>query len=47
LELNRLEAANMLQSSREGNKKYFKANTEHPLYEEIHKMVLKESKEGK
>jgi len=46
LELNRLEAANMLQSSREGNKKYFKANTEHPLYEEIHKMVLKELKEG-
>lgn len=42
LELNRLEAADMLLSSREGNKKYFRANTAHPLYEEIHKMVLKD-----
>lgn len=42
LELNRLESANMLLSHREGNKKIFMANTEHPLYEEIHSMVLKE-----
>jgi len=41
LELNRLEKAGMLSSFAEGNKKFFKANTSHPLYEEIHNIVLK------
>ena len=42
LELNRLEGAGMLSSSLEGNKKIYKANTEHPLFEEIHNIILKQ-----
>lgn len=41
LELNRLEEANMLQSELDGNKKVFKANTKHPLFKDIHSIVLK------
>ena len=41
LELNRLEKAGMLSSSSEGNKKIFQANKKHPLFEEIHNIVLK------
>lgn len=41
LELNRFESAGMLQSFMKGNKKYFKANTDHPLYEEVHNIILK------
>lgn len=41
LELNRLEKAGMLSSFVEGNKKLFKANTKHPLFQEIHNIVLK------
>lgn len=41
LELNRLEKAGMLSSSLQGNKKLFKANTDHPLYQEIHNIILK------
>jgi predicted nucleotidyltransferase len=41
LELNRLEKAGMLSSFAEGNKKFFKANTNHPLFGEIHNIVLK------
>ena len=41
LELNRLEGAGMLASSVKGNRKIFKANTSHPLFDEIHKIVLK------
>lgn len=41
LELNRLEDAGMLVSNLKGNKKYFKANTEHPLYNEVHNIILK------
>ncbi len=32
IELNRFEEAGMLVSFTEGNKKLFKANTEHPLF---------------
>jgi hypothetical protein len=32
LELNRFEKAGMLKSYTEGNKKFFQANTDHPLY---------------
>lgn len=41
LELNRLEGAGLLVSESEGNKKIFRANTRHPLFREIHNIVLK------
>ncbi|MCB0620398.1 MAG: ArsR family transcriptional regulator [Saprospiraceae bacterium] len=41
LELNRLEKAGMLKAQLKGNKKLFRANTAHPLFEEIHKILLK------
>jgi hypothetical protein len=41
IELNRLEKAGMLRSFTQGNKKLFQANTEHPLFHEIHSIVLK------
>ncbi|MCK9481411.1 MAG: ArsR family transcriptional regulator [Bacteroidia bacterium] len=41
LELNRFEEAGMLQSYSHGNKKFFKVNTKHPLFEDIHNIVLK------
>lgn len=41
VELNRLEKANMLRSFTKGNKKYFKANCDHPLFEEIHNILRK------
>ena len=41
LELNRLEAAGMLTSNVKGNKKFFKSNTKHPLYKEVHNILLK------
>lgn len=41
IELNRLEQAGMLSSELHGNKKYFRANTAHPLYQEVHNIVRK------
>lgn len=41
LELNRLEKAGMLKSHSKGNKKLFKANDAHPLYDEVHNLVMK------
>ena len=41
LELNRFEKAGMLTSFSEGNKKVFQANREHPLFDEIHNIMLK------
>jgi hypothetical protein len=41
VELNRLEQANMLRSYTEGNKKYFQANSQHPLFGEIHNILRK------
>ena len=41
LELNRFEKANFLVTSSEGNKKLYQANTNHPLFPEIHKLLLK------
>ncbi len=41
LELNRLEKANMLESKVEGNRKLYKVNQEHPLYNEINSIVRK------
>jgi len=42
LELNRLEDAGMLTSFSRGNKKIFQANTKHPLFKEIHNIILKQ-----
>ena len=41
IELNRLEEAGMLSSALDGNKKVFQANTKHPLFGEIHQILLK------
>jgi len=40
-ELNRFEAANLLVTSSQGNKKLYQANTKHPLFPEIHQLILK------
>lgn len=42
LELNNLEKAGMLVSTLTGNKKLFRANTQHPLFSEIHNILLKQ-----
>jgi DNA-binding transcriptional ArsR family regulator len=39
MEVNRLEKAKLITSSYEGNKKIFKANTKHPLYNDITRIV--------
>lgn len=41
VELNRLENAGLLNSSNEGNKKMFFANTQHPLFLEINSILKK------
>ncbi len=41
LELNKFETAGLLNSSQKGNKKYFRANTDHPLFGDIHNLLLK------
>lgn len=41
VELNRLENAGLLVSSSVGNKKVFQANTAHPLFADIHNIIMK------
>jgi len=41
LELNRFEKAGLLTSAIKGNKKMFRANTEHPLFRDIHNLLMK------
>ncbi len=41
LELNKFEEAGLLHTTLEGNKKLFKANTQHPLFKDIHNILLK------
>lgn len=41
VELNRFEKSGLLTSYLEGNKKFFKANLAHPLYSDIHNIVIK------
>jgi len=41
VELNRFEDAGLLQSSLQGNKKYYQANQSHPLYKDINNIVFK------
>jgi DNA-binding transcriptional ArsR family regulator len=43
IELNRFEDAGLLTSSREGNKKLYKANRDHPLFCDIHNIIMKET----
>ena len=43
VELNRLEHARLLDSQRDGNKKIFRANTGHPLFADIHSIIMKEA----
>jgi hypothetical protein len=42
VELNKFEEAGMLSSFLKGNKKIFRANTAHPLFQEIHNILLKQ-----
>lgn len=41
LELNKFEQAGLLKSEMKGNKKVFRANTGHPLFSDIHNILLK------
>lgn len=41
IELNKFEKAGLLKSEVSGNKKYFMANTSHPLFPDIHNILLK------
>lgn len=43
IELNRFEEAGLLHSLRDGNKKIYQANRNHPLFGDIHSIILKES----
>jgi len=43
LELNRLEEAGLLNSLRDGNKKVYQSNPDHPLYKDIHNIILKDT----
>ena len=41
VELNKLESAGLLNSTTDGNKKMFFANSNHPLFDDIHRILLK------
>lgn len=41
LELNRMEKAGLLNSKQEGNKKVFRANRKHPLFDGIHELLMR------
>lgn len=41
LELNKFEKAGFLESFNQGNKKLFRVNTRHPLYNDINSIVMK------
>lgn len=41
IELNKFEQAGLLTSENIGNKKIFKANTQHPMFSDIHNIVMK------
>lgn len=43
VELNRFEEAGLLVSSQESNKKLYQANDKHPLFADIHNIILKET----
>ena len=41
VELNKLESAGLLNSTTDGNKKMFFANSNHPLFDDIHRILMK------
>ena len=41
LELNRFEKAGMLESFTRGNKKIYRANSGHPLFDDVHNIIMK------
>jgi hypothetical protein len=41
LELNKFEKAGLLTTEVDGNKKFFRANTLHPLFKDIHSILMK------
>lgn len=41
LELNKFEKAGFIDSETQGNKKVFKANTKHPLFKDINRIIMK------
>jgi hypothetical protein len=43
VELNRFEEAGLLTSSQDSNKKLYQANKQHPLFSDIHNIILKET----
>lgn len=43
IELNRFENAGLLESRREGNRKIYQANKMHPLYNDLHSIIIKET----
>ena len=43
IELNRFEKAGLLLSLKDGNKKVFQSNPDHPLFNDIHSILLKET----
>ena len=43
IELNRFERADLLHSLRDGNKKVYQANPNHPLFGDIHSIIMKEA----
>jgi DNA-binding transcriptional ArsR family regulator len=43
IELNRFEEAGLLHSLRDGNKKLYQANCNHPLFNDIHNIIMKET----
>ena len=43
VELNRFEVAGLLNSLRDGNKKVYQANSKHPLFKDIHSIIMKET----
>ena len=43
IELNRFEEAGLLHSLRDGNKKVYQANRNHPLFGDIHSIIMKEA----
>jgi len=43
IELNRFEGAGLLHSFPDGNKKIYQANADHPLFRDIHSIILKET----
>ena len=41
VELNRFESAGLIKSEREGNRKYYRANSNYPLFKEFRQLALK------